>query len=101
MAFMNVASTADLKPNQMKAVNAGGKPILLVNLEGEYFAIGNICTHMGCSLANGSLKGETVQCACHGSIFNVKTGQVVGGPALKPEPKFVVRVEDGKIMLRT
>jgi nitrite reductase/ring-hydroxylating ferredoxin subunit len=99
MTFVNVASAADLKPNQMKAVNANGKPILLMNLEGTYYAIGNKCTHMQCTLTNGQLKGEVVQCSCHGSKFNVKTGKVVGGPAALSEPKYEVKVEDGKVLI--
>jgi nitrite reductase/ring-hydroxylating ferredoxin subunit len=47
MALVKLAATNDLKPNQMKVVNAEGKPILLVNIEGTYYAIGNRCTHMG------------------------------------------------------
>ncbi len=90
----------DLKPNQMKPVNVNGKPVLLANIDGKYYAIGNKCTHMGCTLTNGELKGEVVQCPCHGSRFNVKTGKVVGGPAALPEPKYKVNVEDGQVMVK-
>ena len=91
---------ADLKPNQMKPVNANGKPILLVNLEGTYYAIGNKCTHMQCTLTNGELMGEIVQCPCHGSRFNLKTGKVIGGPTAVPEPKYDVKVENGQILIK-
>jgi nitrite reductase/ring-hydroxylating ferredoxin subunit len=100
MAFSNVAFTMDLKPNQMKPVNVNGKPVLLANIGGEYYAIGNKCTHMGCTLTNGELKGEVVQCSCHGSKFNVKTGKVVGGPAAIAEPKYEVKVEKGELMVK-
>jgi nitrite reductase/ring-hydroxylating ferredoxin subunit len=99
MTFVNVASATDLQPNQMKAVNANGKPILLANLEGTYYAIGNKCTHLQCTLTNGQLNGEVVQCACHGSKFNVKTGKVVGRPAALSEPKYEVKIEDGKVLI--
>ena len=99
MEFVKVASAADLKPNEMKAVNANGKPVLLANLEGNYYAIGNKCMHMGCTLTNGKLKGEIVECPCHGSQYDVKTGAVVRGPALKPEPKYEVKVENGQVMV--
>jgi nitrite reductase/ring-hydroxylating ferredoxin subunit len=99
MAFVKVASETDLKPNQMKVVNADGKPILLVNLEGTFYAIGNRCTHMGCMLSNGKLKGNIVECACHGSNFDVKTGKVVRGPALTAEPKYEVKIENGEVMI--
>mgnify|MGYP001476074119 CR=1 FL=1 len=100
MSFVIVYPAADLKPNQMKPVNANGKPILLVNLKGTYYAIGNKCTHMQCTLTNGELKGEIVQCPCHGSRFNLKTGKVIGGPAAVPEPKYDVKVENGQILIK-
>jgi nitrite reductase/ring-hydroxylating ferredoxin subunit len=99
MTVFKLFSAEDLKPNQMKAADAAGKSVLVVNLAGTFYALGNKCTHMNCSLSNGRLKGENIQCPCHGSIFNVKTGEVVGGPASKPEPKYDVKVENGQVMI--
>jgi nitrite reductase/ring-hydroxylating ferredoxin subunit len=99
MTIVNVASASDLKPDEMRAVNANGKAVLLVNINGTYYAIGNICTHMGCPLSKGTLKGENVECVCHGSTFALKTGKVVRGPAEKPELKYEVKVENGKILI--
>jgi nitrite reductase/ring-hydroxylating ferredoxin subunit len=101
MALVKLAAANDLKPNQMKAVNAEGKPILLVNIEGTYYAIGNRCTHMACMLSNGRLNGNIVECPCHGSNFDVKTGKVVRGPAIQPEPKYEVKIENRDVMLST
>lgn len=98
MALVKLASVGDLNPNQMKAVEVNGKKILLVNLNGAYYAIGNKCTHRGCMLSSGKLKENTVQCGCHGAIFDVKTGNVVKGPAKDPEPTYDVKVENGQIM---
>lgn len=97
MSFVKVASPKDLEPGKMMGVKAGGKSILIVNVNGKYYAIGNVCTHMGCLLSDGNLEGETVTCSCHGSKFDVKTGKVVGGPAAKPEPAYQVRVEKDEI----
>ena len=99
MTFVNVASISELKPDEMMAVNANGKAILLANLDNKYYAIGNICTHMGCPLSKGTLKGENVECVCHGSTFDLKTGKVTRGPADKPELKYELKVENGKILI--
>ncbi len=99
MALIKVASTDDLKPNQMKAIDTEGKPILLVNLNGTFYAIGNKCTHRGCLLSNGTLNGDTVKCGCHGATFDVKTGNVVKGPAKNAEPKYEVRIDGGQVMI--
>lgn len=101
MPLVNVASASELNPDEMKAVNVNGKPVLLVNLNGTYYAIGNTCTHMGCPLSKGTLKGETIECVCHGSTFDLKTGKVMRGPAEKPEQKYDVKVENGKVLIGT
>ncbi len=97
MSLMKVASTKDLEPDKMMGVKAGGRPILVVNVKGNYYAIGNVCTHMGCLLSGGGLEGETVTCPCHGSKFDVKTGKVVAGPATKPVSSYQVTVERDEI----
>ncbi|MFB3890378.1 MAG: Rieske (2Fe-2S) protein [Candidatus Bathyarchaeia archaeon] len=99
MTSLKVASVGELKPGEMKAVDAGGKTVLLANVEGAFYAIGNKCTHMGCSLSRGRLKGSNVECPCHGSTFDVKTGNVVRGPAAKPEPHYEVNVENDQVMI--
>ena len=98
MVFEKLALVKDLKPNQMTSVEAGGKEIVVVNLDGAYYAIGNRCTHMGCMLSDGTLRGETVTCPCHGSIFDVKTGSVMKGPAKKPEPAYQTKTEGEQIL---
>ena len=54
--FTKVADTKDIKPSQMKAVEAGGESICLINIDGKYYGIGNICTHVGGPLDQGTLK---------------------------------------------
>lgn len=92
-----MASTSDLVPGKMMGVEAGGKPVLLVNLEEKYYAIGNRCTHAGCKLSNGVLKAESVQCPCHRSVFDIKSGKALEAPAKQPEPVFQVKVEGNQI----
>ncbi len=99
ITFVKVASVSELEPDGLKAVNVNGKPILLANLDGNFYAIGNICTHMGCPLSKGTIKGENIECECHGSTFALKTGKVVRGPAEKPEPKYEVKVENDQVLI--
>ncbi len=75
----------------------GGKPVLLVNLDNEYFAMGGKCTHWGCLLVDGKLEGSKIGCKCHGSIFDLKTGAVIKGPATKPVLSYRVKIENGEI----
>jgi nitrite reductase/ring-hydroxylating ferredoxin subunit len=99
MGFVKVLQENDLRPNEIKAVQADGKNVLVVNINGEYFAIGNICMHMGCRLSNGTLTGENIECPCHGSTYSVKSGSIVKGPTKKPEPVYQVKVEGGQILV--
>jgi 3-phenylpropionate/trans-cinnamate dioxygenase ferredoxin subunit len=92
--FVKVASAKDVATGKMLGVEADGKLILVANVNGKHYAIGNKCTHRGCKLSAGTLKENgVVECPCHGSNFDLKTGNVVKGPAAKPEPAFQVKVE--------
>jgi nitrite reductase/ring-hydroxylating ferredoxin subunit len=97
--FVNATSKKDLKSGKTVGVEVGGKEVLIANVGGKFYAIGNRCTHMACMLSDGTLNGENVTCACHGSVFDVKTGNVVKGPARKPEPVFQVKVDGDQISI--
>jgi nitrite reductase/ring-hydroxylating ferredoxin subunit len=99
MVVKKIGLAQELAYNPMKGVEIEGKQILVVNLAGNFFAIGNTCTHRGCKLSSGKLDGETVRCPCHGSVFNVRTGEVVKGPAKKPVLSYTVTVENGELSI--
>ncbi len=94
-----VASTKDVPAGTMIGVESGGQKIVVANVGGSYYAIGNICTHRGCKLSQGTLNGNNIQCPCHRSIFDVQTGAVVKGPATNPEGSFRVRVDGDSLMV--
>ena len=100
MEFIRVASTKDLPSGKMIGVKTEGKDILIANLTGKYYAIGNKCTHRGCNLSEGTLKNGSVQCPCHGSVFDVKTGKNIKSPAKIPEPVYEVKVEGYQILVK-
>ncbi len=83
----------------MKEVSEEGKTFLIAHVGGSLYSIGGICTHMGCHLSQGRLEGQNVICPCHGSTFDAKTGNVVKGPARRPEPSYRVTVEDGEVSI--
>ena len=99
MGFVKVALKKEIPASKMKQIEISGNSILLANVDGEYYAIGNKCTHRGCKLSAGVLDGEIIRCPCHRSRFNVTTGEVVHGPATKPEPMYIVRVDEEQILV--
>jgi 3-phenylpropionate/trans-cinnamate dioxygenase ferredoxin component len=99
MVFSKADEAKNLAEGSMAGLKLGDKDILVVNIGGTLFAIGNTCTHRGCRLSTGTLAGDQVQCRCHGSVFNVKTGEVIHSPAKIPEPVYTVETVNGEVMI--
>ena len=98
--FVRVAETKDNQPSPMKAVDLASERVCIVNVEGNYYAIGNVCTHVGGPLNEGTLEGYEVECPWHGSKFDVRTGEAIKPPARQAVPKYEVKVEDNDILVR-
>ncbi len=89
----------------MIGVKVGYKEIMIANIGGEIYAMGNICTHMGCLLSKGNLEEGRVTCSCHSAVFEVKTGRGFWGSgtaaiALRPEPIYEVKIQGEDILIR-
>jgi nitrite reductase/ring-hydroxylating ferredoxin subunit len=98
--FEVVARADDLKEGDMRAFDVRGTKIAVANVAGTFYAFGETCTHRECSLAEGDLEETTVTCPCHGSEFDVVSGQVLRGPARVPVGSFEVRVEEGNLEVK-
>lgn len=94
-----VAQKQDLKPDSAICVDAGGQRIALFNVEGNYYAIGDTCTHRGGPLSDGLIEGTTVTCPWHGAHFDVRTGNVLSPPAPQGVQSYKVVVEGDDIKL--
>ncbi|PYS06451.1 MAG: hypothetical protein DMG17_32385 [Acidobacteria bacterium] len=90
--FLKVAEIQSVLRGQGKKFNVGGKHIALFNIEGTYYAIDDTCTHKGGPLSEGKIEGSNVTCPWHGSIFDVRTGEVVRPPAPIGVSRYNVRV---------
>jgi 3-phenylpropionate/trans-cinnamate dioxygenase ferredoxin subunit len=97
--YIKVGGTEDVKPGKMKSVREQGRAILLVNVDGEIYALSNHCTHNRRYLHHGKLKGKVLTCPCHFAKFDVTTGAVLGRPAKEPLPVYPVRVEGKDILV--
>lgn len=98
--FVKIADTKDIQSSQMKAVEVAGEKICVANIEGKYYAIGNVCTHVGGPLAEGTLEGYEVECPWHGSKFDVRTGEPTRSPATRAEPTYEIKVDGNNILIR-
>jgi 3-phenylpropionate/trans-cinnamate dioxygenase ferredoxin subunit len=77
MEYIKVAQTSDLIKDAKILIQWENKPILLVKSGDTYYAIDNTCPHLGGSLFEGNLEGNTIICPRHGSAFDVTTGKNV------------------------
>ncbi len=97
MPFRWVTAVQEVPPGSALLVEAAGQEIALFNVGGEIFAIDNTCPHSGGPLAEGDVEGVFVTCPRHGSIFNIKTGEVLGPPAMEGVATYGVRVTEHDI----
>ena len=90
--FVKVASANEIAPGHARLVNIKGKEIALFNIEGNYFALDNACTHEEGPLAEGDIEGHEVTCPWHGAKFDIRTGEVLSAPAYDDAARYNVRV---------
>jgi len=90
--FVKVAKADEINPGQARLIDVKGKQIALFNINGDFFAIDNMCTHEEASLAEGEISGHEVTCPLHGAKFDIWTGEVLGPPAYDDVACYAVRV---------
>ena len=94
-----VARKSEIPAGTTKRVKADGQDVLLCNVDGEIYAIEDVCTHDGGALDQGELMGERIMCPRHGAFFDVRTGDALTLPAILPVQTFKVRVEGDDIYI--
>ena len=88
-----------LTEGEMTACRVDGEEILVANVNGQYFALTNFCSHAGQRLSTGRLTGYELCCPLHRARFDIRTGAVLGGPAVEPLRRYAVVVDGGKLQL--
>ncbi len=95
--WIEVATADELAIGQMKTFDIDDEPLLLINLNGVYHVVQDICTHDGAELAGGEIEGDEIICPRHGAHFCIKTGEATCPPAYEPITTYDVKVEQDKI----
>lgn len=93
-AFETVAKVSDLNPGEMKYVEIGKNfdPVVLINFDGDFYALTDTCTHEDASLSDGEISGDEIECPLHGGAFEIRTGLPAGFPVVVPARIYPVRV---------
>jgi nitrite reductase/ring-hydroxylating ferredoxin subunit len=95
--YVAVAKTKDIDAGEMMRVFVNDVAVCVYNVEGEFYATQDTCTHAEASLSEGELFDDVVTCPLHGAEFNVKTGEVLCFPATFPLATYPVKVEDDQV----
>lgn len=98
--WLTVARVEELARFDRRIVDVDGTHIVVFNLDGQYYAIEDVCTHDGGQLTGGTVEGDQIVCPRHGARFCIRTGAALSAPAYEPTSTFPVRVENGVIQVR-
>jgi nitrite reductase/ring-hydroxylating ferredoxin subunit/uncharacterized membrane protein len=98
--YIAIGQSSDFLEGQMRRAMAGPMPVLGIRRNGRLHVIGNVCSHAGGPLDEGTLDGDRVTCPWHASQFRIADGRVKGGPATFGQPLFAVRETDGSVEVK-
>jgi cytochrome b6-f complex iron-sulfur subunit len=78
----------------------GARPAMLIHhKDGSWLALDAVCTHLGCTVSFDP-ENDRIFCACHGGVYDAKTGENVAGPPPKPLAKYEVAVGTGSVTVK-
>ena len=97
--FIKVAQASELRTGEMMAVTIGDDQVLLSNIDGNFHAIDDVCSHAYACLSDGDINGEEAACPLHGGSFNAITGVPMHPPAEESLRVFQVKVEGDDIFV--
>ena len=97
--WVTVAKNGFLEPGELMYVEVEDEPVCLINLDGELFAINDICTHEEASLSDGTIDGDLIECPLHGGAFDIRTGGPAAMPVVVATEKYAVRIVDDEVQI--
>lgn len=98
--WITVCAQTELLPGEHRVVDLDGTPVAVFNLDGEYFAIHDVCSHDGAPIADGRVEGGEIICPRHGARFCLKSGRVTQPPAYEDIAVFPLRLQEGLVQVR-
>ncbi len=99
--WTDVAAFDDVSDGELTRVEADGAPVVLLREGSDVYAASAVCTHLGGPLDRGERDGTCVVCPWHDSVFDLRDGTVIHGPATTPIHAYETRVEAGSVQIRS
>ena len=97
--FIEVAAVEDLRSGERLFIEIDERPIVLLNIGGELFAVGDVCTHDDGPLGDGDVEDLVIICPRHGARFDLRNGKAISLPAFVDIPAYPTKLLDGKILV--
>jgi len=98
--WVDVAAVDEIEPDVVTVVDVGGAEVAVFNIDGEFYALADVCTHDGGTLADGTVEGHEIECPRHGARFDIRTGKVTAPPAYEDVTTYPVRVFNGMVQVK-
>lgn len=98
--WITVDAIQNFGPGSRQVIDVDGAMVIVVNVDGQVYAIEDICTHDGGDLSGGRIEGDNIICPRHGAKFCLRTGEALTPPAFEPVSTFAVRIDNGLVQVR-
>ena len=97
--LVEVGAASEIPPGTIRGVEFGDRRFIVVNVEGDFFALDGICTHAYAELGMGFLAADRVICPIHLSQFDARSGEALSPPAELPLRTYPTLLRDGKVFV--
>jgi 3-phenylpropionate/trans-cinnamate dioxygenase ferredoxin subunit len=98
--WIDVVVVDELEAGEVTVVDVGDAEVAVFNIDGEFYALADVCTHDGGTLADGTVEGHEIECPRHGARFDIRSGKVTAPPAYEDVTTYPVRVVNGMVQVR-
>ena len=98
--WIDVDAVTNLPDGSVSLLDVDGTEVAVFNIDGRFYAIEDICSHDGGTLADGEVDGLEIECPRHGARFDLRTGKVTAPPAYEDISVFSVRISNGQVQVR-
>ena len=97
--YFTIEDIDQLPDGERLFVEINDEPIVVINISGQYYAIGDVCTHDNGPLGDGEVEDNSIVCPRHGAKFDIRNGKALTLPAVKNTPTYPVRVINNQIQI--
>jgi 3-phenylpropionate/trans-cinnamate dioxygenase ferredoxin subunit len=97
--WIDIDSVENLPEGSVCLAEVNGDEVAVFNVGGRYYAIEDLCSHDGGTLADGMVEGFEIECPRHGARFDLRTGEVTAPPAYEAIRTFAVRIHEGRVQV--